>query len=114
MGNVVKLPWPPRQLSPNARCDRRAIAGIRREYREVCGWEAKAAKLQPGEHLSIRFCPPDNRRRDMDNLLASIKSGLDGVADATGQDDSVWGLTLERGPVEKNGAVYIEFRGRVS
>ncbi|MDF9301624.1 hypothetical protein P5P81_03370 [Tritonibacter mobilis] len=45
----------------------------------------------------------------MDNMLASIKSGLDGVAEAIGQDDSEWTThTLSRGPVEKGGAVYIE------
>jgi crossover junction endodeoxyribonuclease RusA len=115
MSNVVRLPWPPRQLSPNARCDRRAIAGIRKRYRETCGWEAKAAKLLPGTHVAIRFCPPDRIRRDVDNMLASIKSGLDGVADAIGQDDSEWIThTLSRGPVEKGGAVYIEIGGKTT
>ncbi|MDE4274742.1 hypothetical protein PXK58_08975 [Phaeobacter gallaeciensis] len=115
MGNIVRLPWPPRQLSPNARCDRRAISGVRKEYRSVCGWEAKAAKLEPGSHVVVKFCPPDARRRDVDNMLASIKSGLDGVASAIGQDDSEWqSHTLTRGPVEKGGAVYIELRGEIS
>ncbi|MDC0657068.1 hypothetical protein N6L27_03565 [Leisingera sp. SS27] len=74
----------------------------------MCGWTAKAAKLEPGAHVAIRFCPPDERRRDLDNMLASLKSGLDGVADATGQDDSEWSLSLERGEPEKGGAVYVE------
>ncbi len=115
MSNVVRLPWPPVQLSPNARCDRRAISGIRREYREICGWEAMAAKLKPGAHVAILFCPPDRKRRDVDNMLASIKSGLDGVADAIKQDDRHWeSHTISRGPVEKGGAVYVELKGEVS
>lgn len=61
--------------------------------------------------MVVRFCPPDRKRRDVDNMLASIKSGLDGVADAIGQDDSQWQThTITRGPVEDGGAVYVELR----
>jgi len=38
-------------------------------------------------HLLIDAYPPDNRRRDADGVLASLKSALDGVADALGIDD---------------------------
>lgn len=114
MSNVVRLPWPPSQLSPNARTDRRAVSGVRRKYRETCGWEAKLAKLKPGAHVALKFCPPDRKRRDLDNMLASLKSGLDGVAGAIGQDDSEWSLSLERGEPEKDGAVYLEIRGQIS
>jgi crossover junction endodeoxyribonuclease RusA len=31
--------------------------------------------------------PPDRRARDLDNMLASIKSGLDGLADALEAND---------------------------
>lgn len=40
------------------------------------------------------FLPPDRRRRDMDNLLASCKGLLDGIADALGVDDSRFAITL--------------------
>ena len=39
--------------------------------------------------FSITFYCPDRRRRDIDNLLASLKPSLDGIAQATGIDDSV-------------------------
>lgn len=63
---------------------------------------------ETGLHLRITFNPPDRRKRDLDNLLASIKSHLDGVADVIGVDDSKWGLTLVRGEVVKGGAVKVE------
>ena len=41
-------------------------------------------------------------------MLASIKSGLDGVSDAIGVDDSQWSLSLRRGEPVPGGAVTIE------
>ena len=37
--------------------------------------------------LTITFYPPDKRHRDADNMVASIKAGLDGVADALKVND---------------------------
>jgi len=111
----VELPWPPRELSPNARHDRRAIAGIRKRYRQQCwaltlsGKRKLDAWLEPQSslHLVITFHPPDKRRRDLDNMLASMKSGLDGVADALGVDDAEWALTISKGAPVLSGAVHI-------
>ena len=58
-------------------------------------------------HVSITFHPPSNRRQDLDNMLASIKSGLDGVADAIGVDDSNWTITIARGDVRGCVAVHL-------
>jgi crossover junction endodeoxyribonuclease RusA len=41
-------------------------------------------------HLQLTISPPDKRHRDTDNVIASLKSALDGIADATGIDDSRW------------------------
>ena len=58
--------------------------------------------------VSLTFVPPDRRRRDLDNLLASMKSGLDGLADAMGIDDSHWKLAIEMSPeTVKGGAVLV-------
>lgn len=63
--------------------------------------------------VEITFCPPDKRRRDVDNMLASIKSGLDGISDATGVDDSAWHYGIARGDSVKGGAVLVHvFPGR--
>jgi crossover junction endodeoxyribonuclease RusA len=45
--------------------------------------------------VHLHFVPPDRRRRDLDNLIASMKAGLDGLADALGVDDSRWKLSAE-------------------
>lgn len=107
----VILPWPDRRLSPNAREDRRAIAGIRKAQKDAAFWLAKEARLSfpPGvpPHVVVTFHPPDKRRRDLDNMLASIKSALDGIAAATGVDDHEWSLTILRGIPALGGAVVV-------
>lgn len=107
------MPWPDKRLSPNARHDRRAVAGVRKVQRSTAWALTKQAVQrfttpQMFRHLNITFFPPDNRRRDLDNMLASIKSALDGVADALGVDDAEWSLTIQKGEVRKGGAVEIQ------
>jgi crossover junction endodeoxyribonuclease RusA len=88
--NIVNLPWPPKELSPNATLHWSKKAKFKKKYRETC-WaltlEAKL-KVKPGViPMEITFYPPDRRHRDADNMVASIKAGLDGVADALKVDD---------------------------
>lgn len=40
--------------------------------------------------LTINFVQIDNRKRDLDNLLAAAKASLDGMAKALGVDDRVF------------------------
>lgn len=88
------LPWPPRELHPNARVhwskrakqtkiERKAAAYLAM----MAGWASE--RLPEGRlHLWIDFYPPDRRKRDDDGLLASMKAARDGIADALGTDDS--------------------------
>jgi crossover junction endodeoxyribonuclease RusA len=107
----IFLPWPPRELSPNARVHRLAKARIARIYRQDCYLLAKTSgvHLPPGRHpVKILFCPPDKKRRDLDNCLASIKAGLDGVAEALGVDDRLFRpVTIDFG--ETTGRVLVQF-----
>jgi crossover junction endodeoxyribonuclease RusA len=48
-------------------------------------------------HLTLTFYAPTKRAFDLDNALARIKSGLDGLADVLGVDDSRWSLTIRKG-----------------
>jgi crossover junction endodeoxyribonuclease RusA len=48
-------------------------------------------------HLTLTFYAPTRRAFDLDNALARIKSGLDGLADVLGVDDSRWSLTIKKG-----------------
>lgn len=108
---MITLPWPPRELSPNSRKDRRHIGDIRRAYRDAGFFAAKEAAVLPraDSHLSVTFHPPDRRRRDLDNMLASAKHALDGVALAAGVDDYGWSLSIRRAEPVKGGCVTISY-----
>jgi crossover junction endodeoxyribonuclease RusA len=88
----VTLPWPPKELSPNARSHWATKSKAAKAYRHACWTLAKAAGIiapeTPGRlHLWIDFYPPDRRHRDDDNMIAAFKSGRDGLADALGVND---------------------------
>ena len=106
---MIRLPWPPTCLSPNARKDRRANTKTRNGYKTAAFYATKEVGAQVAEdaHLAVQFYPPDNRRRDLDNMLATIKAGLDGIALAAGVDDYGWSLSIQRGPKVEGGAVLI-------
>lgn len=83
---TVVFPWPPKELSPNASIHWAKKAKFKKSYRETCWALALEAKLECEKlgkiPIEITFYPPDRRHRDADNMVASIKSGLDGLADA--------------------------------
>lgn len=96
------LPWPPIALNPNSRPHYMVLARSKKAYRASCGWSAREQGAKPldGEsdariNVHLVFVPPDRRARDEDNLVASMKSGLDGLADALGVDDKRFRLTQE-------------------
>ena len=108
----VVLSWPSPELSPNARAHWAKKALKAKRYRSLAFFLARLEGLrgcgQSGHSVLITFHPPDNRRRDLDNMLASIKSGLDGIASAIGVDDSKWAIKISRGDTVKGGAVVVE------
>lgn len=117
---MLTLPWPHPDLNPNRRAHRMAKAKIAAAYKQACSVLAqnylqpivdmkhKARKLETC-HILLTFNPPDARRRDLDNLHASMKSALDGVALAWGIDDRKFRpVTVDFGPVVKGGSVTIE------
>lgn len=109
--NSVKLPWPAKELNPNARVHFRAKAATVKEYRTSAYWLTKAsgmaAPAEGGIALRIDFHPPDKRRRDLDNMLSSVKAGIDGVADALEVNDLRFGYWLSREDPVKGGAVIV-------
>ncbi|MBN9569001.1 MAG: endonuclease [Alphaproteobacteria bacterium] len=86
-----------------------AVAGTKKKYRADCAWSTIACGVRRIEATALRvritFHPPDRRHRDTDNMLASIKAGLDGVADVIGIDDSRWELVLSRGAPKAPGRI---------
>lgn len=94
----VVLPWPARVLSPNARAHwavkRRAVQEARRFAHAEAFYKSQGARATPLGKIEYRcsFYPPDRRARDEDNLVASMKSYLDGVADALRVNDAKFHL----------------------
>jgi len=107
---IVDLPWPPRDLHPNARVHWTRKHKATKAAREVAQW--MSCSLGPIEadrlNVTLTFFPPDNRRRDIDGMLAASKALIDGVADSLEVDDSRWSIALRRGDPVKGGTVRFE------
>lgn len=109
----LTLPWPPKTLSPNSRPAHWAVlSSAKKHYRNDCFYHARkqGVRAMTAERLDVRlvFVPPDKRRRDADNCLAAMKSGLDGLADVLQVDDSKWKLTFELAQDETGGFVRVQ------
>lgn len=119
---MLILPWPHRNLSPNARTHWSAKARSSAKAKSDAFYATKASGLKPFTRFHLTFCPPDNRRRDLDNLIASSKAALDGMAKAMGVDDAAFRWTAEIGEVCPGGRVIVTpddvtntpFRGVIS
>lgn len=110
----ITLPWPPSGLSPNARNHWAKTAKLKKQYRQSCAWSARSQGVRPMKanrlHLTLTFVPPTRRAYDLDNALARMKAGLDGLADALRVDDSKWSLTIQKSEGETGGFVLVEVR----
>lgn len=96
----IVLPWPDAKLSPNARVHWRTKAPVKKRAREYASYATYAAaniglrelrqRLAGSAPIPVKitFYPPSNHRRDRDNMQASLKHHLDGIADALGVDDN--------------------------
>jgi len=109
--STVALPWPPRELHPNARPHHMQRARAAKAYRTVAFWAAEMAGViapTDGEvMLSVTFNPPDNRKRDLDGMFAASKAGFDGIADALQVNDYRFAFTIRRAEPLKGGKVVI-------
>jgi crossover junction endodeoxyribonuclease RusA len=110
----LALPWPDRKLSPNARCHWAVKAKAVKAAREgayFLALQARIRRMDVGSTgpiaVKFEFCPPNNRRRDRDNCISSMKAATDGIADALGVDDSRFVSTYSMGQHIKDGAVLV-------
>lgn len=96
MNIKIILPFPAAKLNPNRRSGHSWQVTA---AEKVEAWQAgKIATLEAlnGKRpaiaapvkFSITFFCPNRRRRDLDNLLASLKPSLDGICNAVDIDDS--------------------------
>ena len=114
----VELPWPPRELSPNAHVHwtRSAEAKQTAKAQGCCLtmelFQGQLIRMSGGwaesYEASYTFHPPDKRKRDIDNFLASMKHYQDGVCAALGIDDTrIKRTVIEWGAVVKGGKVVL-------
>lgn len=115
----VVLPWPHKDLSPNARVPWRRRADLARQAKEHAHWTTReqlgpslkqaADRMQRPLCLTVTFLAPNARRCDRDNLLASCKSAIDGMCAALGIDDAEFAaVTACTGEPTAGGAVLME------
>lgn len=111
MSVEIILPWPPSVnrywrtvrgrmlISREGRAYRLAV--VDRIIRSDTG-----AVMSGRLAVSIVACPPDRRRRDIDNLL---KAPLDALAYAAvyQDDEQIDSLTVERGPIVPDGELRV-------
>ena len=91
----IVLGWPPSDLSPNKRLHWAKLATAKKEYRKNClsasreqlKKYSKLNNLPERLVLEMTFIPPDRRSYDRDNLVARMKSGIDGLSDALRLND---------------------------
>lgn len=115
----VSLPWPDKRLSPNVRGHWGGKASAVKKTRFHAALNTYAAmphgvkemrQAYAGSHaipVRVVFYPPDNRRRDVDNLIASMKAAFDGIADALAVDDNRFRPSFDVGDVRKGGDVEV-------
>jgi|GEM_PF-327111 len=123
------LPWPDKNLSPNQRIHWAKRAQAVKTARQIgfnlahlAGWNRDYFRkinlhlidknsidyLTKRYDLMLDFYPPNKRRRDDDNLIASFKPYRDGIASALGMDDFRFRtVATVRAEVIKNGRVKV-------
>ena len=113
---VLKLPYPDSILSPNSpkrhwRLKQPAKEAARDEaFLKSVQFQSTFAGVKELKLLLI-ICPTDRKRRDLDNVFASMKSSIDGMCKGLGIDDSqIRKVTLQWGSVVKGGAVELELK----
>ncbi len=111
---VLELPYPPSVNHIWRRVGSRTVISRegRRYRRDVCATLAampggRGRPMEGRLALRITVCPPDGRRRDLDNVQKAL---LDALAHAgVYRDDSqIDRLEVHRGPVTLGGRVLVE------
>lgn len=106
---MIDLPFPPSSLNPNKRLHWAAKAKAFKSYKFQCFaiLSQHRDELRGRAVFSLEFCPPDARRRDVDNATAAFKAGIDALSEVAGVDDSKFCFTIRKGAPRKGGAVII-------
>lgn len=107
----IQAPWPSAILSPNSSESWKAKIQPKKKSKTDGYFTGKEnPMIFKDGHIPIHivFYPPDNRHRDADNMLSSLKSFLDGLCQAWGINDKRFRpITIDVGEPVKNGKVLI-------
>lgn len=113
---TLQLPYPDPALSPNAskrhwRAKQPAKQTAKTYgYYQAFPFRSMFAGVDVLQ-MSLTIYPPNKKRRDLDNVYASMKSILDGICDGLEIDDSqIHKVTLEWGAVMKSGAIELALK----
>lgn len=97
----LTLPWPPKELSPNARLHWARVSKVKKAYRDACYYttlmslERRKFVGDGPVNVHLEFFKPTRRAMDWDNLIARMKGGLDGVSDALKVNDKHFELSMK-------------------
>jgi crossover junction endodeoxyribonuclease RusA len=95
---TITLPLPVHKLSPNARvhwAEKAKLVRASRKVAHLAALEALNLRRPPGwlkAKMNVTAYFKQNRSRDADNFMASLKSACDGIADAgiIANDKGLW------------------------
>ena len=108
---TVNLPFPDKRLNPNRLGHWSETSKVRKQAKSdawaiALGQGAKKFEaLKVEAHFTIT--PPNRRRRDQDNIIASLKPYIDGMALAIGVDDADWDMKFKFVPPKSPGSVHV-------
>ncbi|TWI48056.1 crossover junction endodeoxyribonuclease RusA [Pseudomonas duriflava] len=108
---TLTLPWPPSNNTYYRRVGAKTLISEKgRQYAKTVSQLcliSKVAKREGRLQVVITACPPDRRKRDLDNLLKGLLDAL--THGGAWQDDSqIDDLRIVRGPIQVGGTVSIE------
>ena len=112
--SLTQFPYPP-SLNKMYRVERngfrRFLTTAAKKYKADCAIIAGMGKsgsvaIEGLVEVSIILRPPDRRRRDLDNTLKLLLDSLNGIY--WDDDSQIARLTIERGEVMKQGAVFLQ------
>jgi len=107
---MIELPWFPKACSPNHRSRSHwPRTNAMKKTRHDGFWAAQNAgrPVEPVSAVLLTFYPPTAHDRDRDNLLASCKGYLDGIAQAWGINDSQFDPRVQIGEPVKGGKIVV-------
>ncbi len=80
----LALPWDRPPLTANQRPHWTTRHRLTAQIRHTVGWLARQAHIPATNHCTVTlvWAPGDRRRRDEDNLVATLKAACDGLVDA--------------------------------